>query len=78
MSEHGYHRAVSIQSAIPEQLPEIAALAGVIWRAHYPGIIPPEPIDYMLARMSDEDVMRQVIVSGIVYDRLLVNGALTG
>lgn len=78
MSEHGYHRAVSIQSAGAEHLPEIAALAAVIWHAHYPGIIPPEQIDYMLARMYDVEVMQQEIVSGIVYDRLLVSGELTG
>jgi ribosomal protein S18 acetylase RimI-like enzyme len=78
VSEHGYQRAVSIQSAGPEHLPEIAAVATVIWRAHYPGIIPPEQIDYMLGRMYDVEVMRKEIDSGIVYDRLLVNGELTG
>ena len=78
MSEHGYHRAVSIQSASPEHLPEISALAAVIWHAHYPGIIPLEQVDYMLARMYDVEVMRKEMDSGIVYDRLLVTGELTG
>ena len=44
-------------SASTEHLAEISALAAVIWRAHYPGIITPAQIDYMLARMYDVDTM---------------------
>ncbi|MEO8677125.1 MAG: GNAT family N-acetyltransferase [Casimicrobiaceae bacterium] len=32
------------------QLPDVQRLAGVIWRAHYPGILTHEQIDYMLDR----------------------------
>ena len=32
-------------------------LAGVIWRAHYPGIITPAQIDYMLERGYALDVL---------------------
>ena len=54
-------------------LPAIAELAGVIWRACYPGIISHAQIDYMLARMYALDTMREEIHSqGIRYDRLLV------
>lgn len=69
---------VEIRPAAPEHLAEIAALAAVIWRAHYPGIISHEQIDYMLDRMYDVEVMRHELGSGIAYDRLLVNGALRG
>jgi ribosomal protein S18 acetylase RimI-like enzyme len=69
---------VAIRPAGPEHLNEIAALAAIIWRAHYPGIIAHEQIDYMLARMYDVEVMRREIESGIAYDRLLVDGALRG
>lgn len=31
-----------------DELPEVQRLAGVIWRAHYPGIITDAQIDYML------------------------------
>ena len=62
-----------------EDLGAIAELAGVIWRACYPGIISQEQIDYMLARMYALDVMRQEICSqGIRYDRMLVEGKLGG
>ena len=52
-----------------EHLPAISELAGVIWRACYPGIITHEQIDYMLARMYALDVLRDEIRSqGIRYD----------
>jgi GNAT superfamily N-acetyltransferase len=60
-------------------LPAISELAGVIWRACYPGIITMEQIDYMLARMYSLDVLRDEIRSqGIRYDRLLLDGKLAG
>lgn len=41
---------IAISRARREQLTEVQQLAGIIWRAHYPGIITPEQIDYMLER----------------------------
>lgn len=59
-------------------MPEIAALAGVIWRAVYPGIISPEQIDYMLARMYAVEEMERQLGQGTVFLRLLNNGELIG
>ena len=60
-------------------LPSIAALAGAVWRHHYPGIISSEQIEYMLARMYSLETMRQEISSGgIRYDRLLHAGEMAG
>jgi ribosomal protein S18 acetylase RimI-like enzyme len=60
-------------------LPAISGLAGVIWRACYPGIITRAQIDYMLARMYSLDVLREEIHSqGVRYDQLLVGGKLAG
>src|SRR5262245_21198923 len=67
-----------IAAAGPEHLPEIAALAAVIWRAHYPGIISNEQIDYMLANMYDLDLIRRELKCGIRYDRLLADEKLVG
>lgn len=39
---------IAIVRARREQLPEVQRLAAIIWRAHYPGIITPDQIDYML------------------------------
>jgi GNAT superfamily N-acetyltransferase len=62
-----------------KHLPAIFELAGVIWRACYPGIISDEQIDYMLARMYALDVLRDEIRSqGIRYDCLLVDGEPAG
>ncbi len=60
-------------------LPALSGLAGVIWRACYPGILTEAQIDYMLARMYALGVLGDEIRSqGICYDRLLVDGELTG
>ncbi len=62
-----------------EHLPAISELAGVIWRACYPGIITMEQIDYMLARIYALDVLRDEIHSqGIRYDLLLADGKPAG
>lgn len=68
-----------ILPASEADLPDIARLAGVIWRAHYPGIISTAQIDYMLARMYALDTMCDEIQRrGIRYERLLVDGELAG
>lgn len=65
--------------ATGEHLPSIAALAAVIWRACYPGIITMEQIDYMLARMYAPGALRDEIRSqGIHYDCLIVDGKMAG
>jgi len=65
--------------AAEADLPVISELAGVIWRACYPGIITHAQIDYMLARMYAPDVLRDEIRSqGIWYDLLLVDGKPVG
>jgi diamine N-acetyltransferase len=68
-----------IVPAAAADLPAISALAGVIWRACYPGIISSGQIDHMLARMYALDSMRAEIQSqGVHYDRLLVSNTLIG
>lgn len=69
---------VTIASSGPEHLPAIAALADIIWRAHYPGIITMEQIDYMLPLMYGLDVLKKELAEGICYDRILVDGEAKG
>lgn len=69
---------VAVELVRAEHLTEIAALAGVIWRAHYPGIISPEQIDYMLARMYRVETLRGELASGIHWFRAVVDGELRG
>jgi len=62
-----------------EHLQDIAELAGIIWRACYPGIISHAQIDYMLARMYSPEVLRDEIrAQGIRYDCLLLDGKPAG
>jgi hypothetical protein len=47
--------------AAEADLPTIAELAGIIWRACYLGIISSEQIEYMLPRMYALDTMQDEI-----------------
>jgi len=68
-----------ILPATEEHLPALAELAGVIWRQHYPGIISPAQIDYMLARMYSLETLREQIRSeDIWFVRLLVDERFVG
>ena len=71
--------AIEIVRARRDQLPEVQRLAEVIWRAHYPGIITHDQIDYMLLRGYALDVLEGFLAAN---DRGLelaaVDGALAG
>ena len=69
---------LTIESAREEHLSEIASLAAMIWRAHYPGIISRDQIDYMLGRMYDVGVLRSELANGIRFERAIVDGELRG
>lgn len=69
---------VAIERVHAEHLAEISALAEVIWRAHYPGIISAEQISYMLDRMYRVDTLRAELESGIHWFRAIVDGELHG
>ncbi|MBI5772720.1 MAG: GNAT family N-acetyltransferase [Verrucomicrobia bacterium] len=68
-----------IRPATEEDLPAIVRLAGVIWRAHYPGIISPTQIEFMLARMYALDTLREEIhAKSIRYECLFVGEESVG
>jgi diamine N-acetyltransferase len=68
-----------ILPASERDLPAIATLAGVIWRAHYPGIISSEQIEYMLAKMYSLEAMREEIgPRSIRYERLFAGEEFVG
>jgi len=57
----------------------VIALAGVIWRQHYPGIISMEQIDYMLAQRYTPAVIRAQMQSGSAWwDQALLGGRMIG
>lgn len=60
-------------------LPALAELAGVIWRQHYPGIISPAQIDYMLGQMYALETLRtELFEKRIRFVRLLVDEKFVG
>lgn len=59
-------------------LPAIAALARIIWRAYYPAITNQEQIEYMLVWMYSLETMASELRNGIRYERLLLDGELAG
>jgi len=71
--------SIRINRAGEADLSVIADLAGVIWRACYPGIITTAQIDYMLAQMYAPQTMREEIRSqGIHYELLIAGGKPAG
>jgi diamine N-acetyltransferase len=70
------NESVEIVPAGPEHLGEIARLADLVWRAHYPAIIGMAQVEYMLERMYDLKVLRAELAQGICYDRLFADGQL--
>jgi ribosomal protein S18 acetylase RimI-like enzyme len=70
---------IAIVPARQDELPAVQRLAGVIWRAHYPGIITPEQIDYMLERGYALDVLGGFLArSDRGLELAKVDGELTG
>lgn len=65
----------------PVRLDEAEAvvdLAGRVWRAHYPGIITPAQIEYMLAQRYRPVLVRQFIARGDHWLAARAEGALVG
>ncbi len=57
----------------------LCALAGEIWRAHYPAILSAAQIEYMLAERYNPAVVRAELQRGdLWWDQLLVNGDMAG
>lgn len=69
--------AVNIAPLAADAIGELIALAGVSWRAHYPGIISVAQIEYMLAQRYNTDVIRgELEERAACWDVLRVDGAM--
>ncbi len=64
---------ISIAAATESDLPGIAALAGVIWRSHYPDIISARQIEHMLAAGYAPDELKRQLASGIRFDHIVLD-----
>ena len=73
------NETLSIVAATETDLPAVAELAGVVWRRHYPGIIAPEQIEYMLALGYSLAALRRFVVTdGAALDLARVADRLVG
>ena len=71
--------SATIVPATAANLPALAELAGVIWRACYPGIISSAQIEFMLARMyAPETLLEEMLSREIRFYRLLAAERFTG
>jgi GNAT superfamily N-acetyltransferase len=70
---------IRIVAAVEADLSLVGELAGVIWREHYPGIIAPEQIEYMLALGYSREALRRFIAEeGAGLDLAYVANRLAG
>jgi GNAT superfamily N-acetyltransferase len=71
--------AVQIVPVEQDDAETIAALAGVIWRAHYADIITAAQIEYMLQqRYAPAQIRAEIACGDVAWDKLLVDGVLAG
>ena len=70
---------VKIERVMPEDVEAIAALAREIWHAHYLTIIGAAQIEYMLEQRYKPEILREELQrQGLWWDKLLVDGRMTG
>lgn len=62
----------------PDEAEAVVALAGRVWRAHYPGIISPEQIEYMLEQRYRPVLVRQFLARGDIWLAARAEGVLVG
>ena len=73
------NEALAVVAATEADLAAVAALAGVIWRRHYPGIITREQIEYMLALGYSHDALKRFVdTAGAGLDLARVGERLIG
>ena len=71
--------AVRIAALTAADVDRLCALAGEIWRAHYPAIISAAQIEYMLQERYTPTVLREELKRGdLWWDQLLVNDWMAG
>ena len=71
--------AVRILPLAADEVERLVALAREIWHAHYPGIVDPAQIEYMLAQRYEPRLIRAELERGDVWwDKLVVGDELAG
>lgn len=69
---------IEIAALRPDEAEAVVDLAGRVWRAHYPGIISPEQIEYMLEQRYRPVLVRQFLARGDLWLAARAEGRLVG
>ena len=73
------NNTIEIRALRTSEIAALSALAGEIWRAHYPGIISVAQIEYMLAERYNATVIGEELQrDDLWWDVLLLNGQMAG
>ena len=68
-----------ISPLVDADIEPLTVLAREIWRQHYPGIITVKQIEYMLEQRYKPEILREELQrQGLWWDKLLVDGRMTG
>jgi ribosomal protein S18 acetylase RimI-like enzyme len=70
--------ALVFRRATEADIPTLRTLAERIWCAYYPAIIGAAQVEYMLARMYAEEVIRREIAEGVVWELALLGEDAAG
>ena len=71
---HNHH----FTPATDADIPTLRSLADTIWHACYPGIITHAQIDYMLARMYADEIIRRELSTGVRWELTHLDGEPIG
>jgi ribosomal protein S18 acetylase RimI-like enzyme len=69
---------VTFAIAAPSDIPLLQALARTIWRAHFPGIISVEQIEYMLDRMYATETIENEMRAGTCWELIREDAEAVG
>ncbi len=69
---------IEIGSLRLEEAEALVELAGRVWRNHYPGIISPRQIEYMLAERYKPGLVRQLLARGDLWLAARAGDVLVG
>lgn len=78
LTERAGAAALQFARAAAADADALSALAGVVWRAHYPSIIAMAQIDYMLAQRYAPALIRDEIARGVIWDTARAGGRPVG
>lgn len=69
---------IEIRTLQLDEADALVELAGRVWRAHYPGIISPGQVEYMLAQRYKPGLVKQLLARGDQWLVAMADGEMVG